>query len=1035
MLDGVSPEAARTYLRDTALVLQLDSETRVVDANARARRLLGDNIIGCPLVERLVGVRDAPDLARLIARSESAHRLTLSATSGILETLHFRFFPLSGGTVALGSLDFDEHRLLWGEPLTSGWEANGFDGRLQQANAEVRTLKEGNDRLAEERREHDEVLREQSLASLNLMEDAVEAYKRVEQANMAMRASEARASAIFKSAPEAAFIIYPGGRCVDLNAITLPRYGYSQEEFLTMKSSDLVVPELKAEFAEQLERGREGVLRFESRHRRKDGSEFPVDISLSPLVLDGGECLLCTARDSSERKAAEEALRRSELRYGSILEGAPDPIVVINQAARIILLNGEAERLFGYARAELLGQPIELIIPFYLPEPLVTAGFERPSVSREGHARRKDGVEIPVELRLTPGTVAAADMELQIMVAIRDLSGIKRAEAKFQKLLEAAPDAIVVADGTGEIVLLNGRAEKMFGQPREALLGQNIERLFPDRFRDELAGQRAAYLADLHTRSLLAASELFGAYRDGSEFPVEVSHSPLTTQEGVLIFSAIRDVSERKLAEQRSRQLEGIAAQAEAANKAKTLFLSTMSHEIRTPMNAILGYSQLMLRDSSLGTEAKANLKIINRSGEHLLHMINDVLDLAKIEAGHARVTPRTFALHALLNDLEAMFRLRAMAKGLHLDVVIEGERWQYLVADEGKIRQVLINLLGNAVKFTERGQIKLRASVESRAEEDLWLSVRVEDSGVGMTADEQSELFQPFAQGHASERMGSGGTGLGLAISQKVARLMGGIVSVSSERGIGSSFILEIPVQRASERDFKKHSGPGARVVGLETEGEAPRILIADDLADNREWLSKLLTTLGFAVRTADNGEAAVKLAEEWSPALILMDMHMPRMNGLESTRHIRSSPVGKDIVVIALTADAMDDYRRLILKTDVNDFIAKPCTEDELLEKIRQHLGLVYIYKAETSANEEEMVQSDLLGALSPAELRELPEELIRQLQSATLSGDKTLLNQLILLTAESGAAESAQALQALADEYEYDKLLQLLDHAWPS
>ncbi len=695
--------------------------------------------------------------------------------------------------------------------------------------------------------------------------------------------------------------------------------------------------------------------------------------------------------------------------------------------------------MFGYPRKELLGQSIEEIIPFYLPEALAAAGFEHVPASREGQALRKDGMEVPVEVRLSPGLnpelARASGSSLQIMLAIRDLSGIRRAEAKFQKLLEAAPDAVVVADGAGEMVLVNSQAEKMFGLPREALLGQNIERLFPDRFRDEVVGQRAAYLADIHTQSLVAVAELCGACPDGREFPIEMSHSPLRTEDGVLVFSAIRDVSERKHAEHRTRQLESVAAEAQAANKAKTIFLSTMSHEIRTPMNAILGYSQLLLRDASLGAEAKANLKIINRSGEHLLHMINDVLDLAKIEAGHAQVTPRTFALHALLNDLEAMFRLRAMAKALQLEVVIDGERLHYLVADEGKIRQVLINLLGNAVKFTERGQITLRASLESRAEDELWLRVRVEDSGLGMTELEQSGLFQPFAQGQASQLTGNGGTGLGLAISQRMALLMGGNISVSSVPGFGSHFILEIPVRRANERDFKRHSGPGARVSGLQQTagGEAPRILIADDLPDNREWLSKLLTKLGFAVRTADNGEAAVRVAEEWSPQLILMDMHMPRMNGLESTRRIKSGPLGKDVVVIALTADAMDDYRRIILKNDVNDFIAKPCTEDELLEKIRHHLGLVYNYEEETSSSEEETNLGAPTEALSPARLRELPEELVRQLKSATMSGDKTRLNQLIEVTAEGGALELAQALQELADEYEYDKLLQLLENVW--
>jgi signal transduction histidine kinase/DNA-binding NarL/FixJ family response regulator len=523
--------------------------------------------------------------------------------------------------------------------------------------------------------------------------------------------------------------------------------------------------------------------------------------------------------------------------------------------------------------------------------------------------------------------------------------------------------------------------------------------------------------------------------RDGVEFPIEVRLSALKTGEGLLLFSAIRDASERKNAEQRSRQLEIVAAEAEAANKAKSMFISTMSHEIRTPMNAILGYSQLMLRDANLGMEAKANLKIINRSGEHLLHMINDILDLAKIEAGHEQLRPRAFDLPGLLRDLEAMFRLRAEAKGLQLAVTVDGEPLQYIAADDGKIRQVLINLLGNAVKFTERGRINLRVTLHLRPDEGLWLSICVSDTGCGMTVEEKNSLFEPFTQGRAGQRTRDGGTGLGLAISQKVARLMGGAITASSTLGEGSSFVFEIPVRPARERDFHKHSGPGKRVIGLEAGMGRPRILIADDLADNREWLGKLLTTLGFVVRSADNGEAAILISEQWCPQLILMDMHMPVMNGLEATRRIRTLPNGHDIVVIALTADAMDDYRRFVLKSTVNGFITKPCTEDDLLEMIGKHLGLAYIYEDEAFHPHEELADSVTRATLSPTRLREVPEDLVRQLRLATLCGDKALLDELIPMTEGKTDAQTARALQDLADDYQYDKLIQLLEKAWPN
>ena len=254
-----------------------------------------------------------------------------------------------------------------------------------------------------------------------------------------------------------------------------------------------------------------------------------------------------------------------------------------------------------------------------------------------------------------------------------------------------------------------------------------------------------------------------------------------------MVSSAIRDITERKRVEQQilnlNRQLEDAAAEAEAANRAKSTFLSTMSHEIRTPMNAILGYAQLMLRDPGLGADAKTNLKIIGRSGEHLLALINDVLDMAKIEAGRTELNPVTFNLARLLDDLAAMFRLRAEAKALRFELWVDGEAVPYVVADEGKIRQVLINLLGNAIKFTECGEIKLHVTLEQRKADQLWLSARVEDTGPGIAEEDQKKLFEPFSQVR-SGLDSLKGTGLGLAISRKYARMMGGDITVTSKPG-----------------------------------------------------------------------------------------------------------------------------------------------------------------------------------------------------------------------------------------------------------
>jgi len=466
---------------------------------------------------------------------------------------------------------------------------------------------------------------------------------------------------------------------------------------------------------------------------------------------------------------------------------------------------------------------------------------------------------------------------------------------------------------------------------------------------------------------------------------------------------------------------------AEAANQAKSQFLANMSHEIRTPMNAILGYAQLLQRDPTLTPVQGQSLDIIHRSGEHLLGLINDILEISKIEAGRVDLQLEASDLYALLSDLEVMFRLRMENKGLCLSIEQSRELPRYLQMDAGKVRQALINLLGNAVKFTEQGGVILRTWHEPNSDETMRIIIEVIDTGIGIAPEEHGRVFEQFEQTH-SGRQSSGGTGLGMTISRQFARMMGGDVTlVQSEVGLGSTFRFEFEAALCAAVEPEAESGPSKKVQHLLPGCTPARILVVEDSDVNRNLLISVLTQVGFETLAARDGLEAIAVFEQGPPDLILMDIRMPNLNGLEATRQIRETPRGKDIPIFLVTAGALQDELAKDMQTSQADgFVRKPYQIEEIFETIRLALGIEYLYE-----DDDESPATSETGQLSPESLLAFSAETRAAMRAALEAGDMNLLREHIDRV-RAQAPDLAQTLIGLVDRYDYDQLTQLLNGA---
>ena len=452
-----------------------------------------------------------------------------------------------------------------------------------------------------------------------------------------------------------------------------------------------------------------------------------------------------------------------------------------------------------------------------------------------------------------------------------------------------------------------------------------------------------------------------------------------------------------------------------------------MSHELRTPLNSIIGFSQFLIKDKSLSFDQQEYIQLISRSSEHLLGLINDILEMSKIETGKVELNETNFDLYELLESIDSIYHALADEKGLRYESEISAVVPRYLYGDRHKLRQILVNLLSNAIKYTDNGGIMLRTWIDEPERPDqlnqYHLFFSIEDTGLGIASTEIDLLFQPFMQTSTGQKS-AGGSGLGLVITKEFVELMGGGIQVESEENKGTRFTFDVYMNIAYEVPNAEYDA-NKQVVGIADDKDY-KLLVVDDKWENRLMLVRTLESIGFTVREASNGREAVDIWKEWQPDLIWMDMRMPVMNGYDATRKIRKQANEDEVVIIALTASAFEHERREVLKAGCNDFMSKPFRNEELFAKMERHLDINFVFE-ETNKNEHTIDDSQKSLSISLAKLDDDLQDKLNQAATAySLEKVTFVANQIA-----QHDKHLAKTIMQLAKNFDFGKIQRALEN----
>jgi len=684
------------------------------------------------------------------------------------------------------------------------------------------------------------------------------------------------------------------------------------------------------------------------------------------VVLEQHEALRL---ENADRRKAEKFFR-------VLVTAAPHGMVMIDGNGRIKLANPELGRQFGFDPQELVGQPIEVVVPDAIRRQhiiLRNRFLQNPQARRMGsqlslHGQRKDGSQFPVEIGLNPITTEEG---VFVLASVIDISERVRAEKQMRLVVEAAPTGMVVIDRSGTIQLVNSKTEEIFGYKRDDLIGQPIEVLIPARFREGHPRLRMDYFRAPVSRPMGGGRDLFGLRSDGTEFPVELGLNPLETEQGSFVLASVIDITTRK---READELATAKIAAETASRAKSEFLANMSHEIRTPMNAIMGMTHLAL-DTDLSSEQRDYLETVNDAAGALLVVINDILDFSKIEAGKLELDPQAFNLGVSLSNSLKTLAHRAFEKKVELIFELDQDIPERLIGDVGRLRQIIVNLIGNAIKFTERGEVILRVVKETEDGTEIALRFSVSDTGVGIPRDKLSKIFESFSQVDSSTTRRFGGTGLGLTISKHFVELMGGRIWVESELGRGSTFYFTMQFPRDGDAS-------GIRPVEDLSPVKDLRVLVVDDNETNGQILEALLRSWNMRPVVAASGREALKTIDNAHTLgvafqLVLTDCHMPEMDGFELAERLRARPETGSLNIIMLTSGAMPGSRQRSQELGMASLMLKPVNPSELLEAIQ----LAVVGRQRTRRPSPAKVARSVPPAVPPLRLLLAEDNIINQ------------------------------------------------------